>query len=55
MKNIVSFKTIDQCVDYIVRAGFSWDFEQEMKLVDKHSFDMGHTLVMFDPYEILSN
>ena len=50
---IESFKTIDQCVNYLVSIGCKWDYKKECKLNKACSYKYKDTLVFYDPYDLL--
>jgi len=49
-----TFKTIDQCVEYLTSLGCKWNAKKETELVTKHFFRFNGVIVMYDPFDILA-
>ena len=50
---IMSFPTIDQCVDYLVNIGLKWNYERELDLHKKGSITFKGITVFYDPRGLL--
>lgn len=50
---LLSFPTIDQCVEYLVSIGCQWSYEKECILKSEKSFEYEDYLVVYDPHNIL--
>ena len=53
-KTIKAFKTIDQCVDFLISIGCTWNYENESKLRKDSVYVYGRYAVFYDPYDLLA-
>lgn len=59
MTELKTFKTIDQCVDFLVSLDCNWNYEKEQKLKKNGSFIYKDYygqkyLILHDPYNLIS-
>jgi len=54
IKYLEVFTTIDQCVAYLERVGCHWTYEKERQLQENWRYVYNNTLVIYDPYELLT-
>lgn len=55
IKHIESFKTISQCVEYLVSIGCEWSHENELELSKKKAFQYKYTLVFYDKFNLIAS
>jgi hypothetical protein len=56
MLYVETFTTIDECVYYLTeKLGIKWDYKKEKVLTTQMYYKYRETLVLYDPYQLITN